>query len=132
MSTSPIPSGCPAAVCSRDGLSSSRSADLTRASSSTTKTWTYVPGLALRVTRFDMSRRRSRQGGRSAPRTGLYAVLARSRMRYARLHADSVSANLQRLGFATGALTHVIANADRPAHRRGHIAALIAIVRPAR
>ena len=37
--------------------------------------WTYVPGLALRVRRFDMSRRRSRtKGGRSAPRTGLYAV----------------------------------------------------------
>lgn len=72
------------------------------------------------------------EGGRSAPRTGLYAVLARSRMRFARQHAGSLSADFQRLGLATGALTHVIVNAARPAHRRGHIAALQAIVRPAR
>ena len=69
------------------------------------------------------------EGGRSAPRTGLYAVLARSRMRFARQHAGSLSADFQRLGLATGALSHVIANAARPAHRRGHIAALLAICR---
>jgi hypothetical protein len=34
----------------------------------------------------------------------------------------------QRLGLAAGALTHLLANATRPAHRRGHIAALLAIV----
>ena len=72
------------------------------------------------------------EGGRSAPRTGLYAVLARSQMRFARQHAGAVSADFQRLGLATGALSHLIANAARPAHRRGHIAALQAIVRPAR
>lgn len=72
------------------------------------------------------------EGGRSAPRTALYAVLARSRMRFARQHAGSLSADFQRVGLATGALTHVIANAARPAHRRGHLAALRAVVRPAR
>jgi GT2 family glycosyltransferase len=68
------------------------------------------------------------EGGRSAPRTGLYAVLARSRMRFAERHAGSLSAQFQRLGLAIGALTHVIANVARPAHRRGHVAALLAIV----
>jgi GT2 family glycosyltransferase len=72
------------------------------------------------------------EGGRSAPRTGLYAVLARSRMRFASLHAGSLSAQIQRLGLALAAVTHVIANATRPAHRRGHVAALRAIVGPAR
>ena len=72
------------------------------------------------------------EGGRSAPRTGLAPVLARSRMRYARQHAGSLSAACQRLGLAVGALTHVIANAARPAHRRGHIAALVEIVGPVR
>jgi GT2 family glycosyltransferase len=72
------------------------------------------------------------EGGRSAPRTELYAVLARSNMRFARKHAGCVSAAFQRLGLAIGALTHVIANAARPAHRRGHVAALLAIVGPTR
>ena len=44
----------------------------------------------------------------------------------------SLSANLQRIGLAIGSLTHVIANATRPAHRRGHITALLAILLPAR
>ncbi len=73
-----------------------------------------------------------REGGRSAPQTALYAVLARSNMRFAREHAGSMSADFQRLGLATGALTHAIANAARPTHRRRHIAALLAVVRPAR
>lgn len=68
------------------------------------------------------------EGGRSAPRTALYAVLARSRMRFARQHADGLSAGLQRLGLAIGALTHIIVNVARPQHRRGHVAALLAIV----
>ncbi len=71
------------------------------------------------------------EGGGSAPRTALYAVLARSRMRFARQHGNSLSAGAQRLGLATGAFTHVIANAARPAHRRGHAAALQTIVEPA-
>ena len=72
------------------------------------------------------------EGGGSAPRTALYAVLARSRMRFARQHANPLSAGVQRLGLATGALTHAIANGARPANRRGHVAALQAVVGPAR
>ena len=41
------------------------------------------------------------EGGRSAPRTGLFAVLARSRMRFARQHAGLLSAQFQRLGLAS-------------------------------
>lgn len=43
-----------------------------------------------------------------------------------------MSADFQRLGLATGALSHAIANAARPTHRRRHIEALLAVVRPAR
>jgi N-acetylglucosaminyl-diphospho-decaprenol L-rhamnosyltransferase len=68
------------------------------------------------------------EGGRSAPRTGLFAVLARSRMRFARQHAGLLSVHAQRLGLAVGALTHAVVNAARPAHRRGHVAALRVIV----
>jgi hypothetical protein len=70
------------------------------------------------------------EGGHSAPRTGLYAVLAASRIRFARQNAGAVSAALQGAGLAVGAVTHVIANARRPANRRGHAAALRAIVAP--
>lgn len=68
------------------------------------------------------------EGGRSAPRTGLYAILARSRMRYARKHAGPVHAFLQHLGLAVHGVTHVAVAAARPAHRRGHAAALRAVV----
>jgi GT2 family glycosyltransferase len=68
------------------------------------------------------------EGGRSAPRTSLYATLARSRMRYAGKHARRGDAVLQRLGLAVGALTHIVAAAGRPAHARGHRAALAAVV----
>lgn len=70
------------------------------------------------------------EGGHSAPRTGLYAVLATSRVRFARQNAGAVSATVQSAGLAVGAVTHVIANARRPANRRGHAAALRAIVAP--
>ena len=68
------------------------------------------------------------EGGHSAPRTGLYAVLAASRMRFARQNGGMSSAALQGAGLAVGAVTHVVANVRRPANRRGHAAALRAIV----
>jgi GT2 family glycosyltransferase len=64
------------------------------------------------------------EGGHSAPRASLYAVLARSRVRFARKHAGPVSAAVQHLGLAVGSLTHVAGAIGRPAHRRGHAAAL--------
>jgi N-acetylglucosaminyl-diphospho-decaprenol L-rhamnosyltransferase len=66
------------------------------------------------------------EGGHSAPRTSLLATFARSRLRFARLHAGRLSARLQHAGLAAGALTHLLAAAGRPAHARGHAAALVA------
>jgi GT2 family glycosyltransferase len=63
-------------------------------------------------------------GGRSAPRSALLPVLARSRLRYARKHGTAASALAVRGGVALGAATHVLASrGGRPA-RRGHLAAL--------
>jgi N-acetylglucosaminyl-diphospho-decaprenol L-rhamnosyltransferase len=64
------------------------------------------------------------EGGHSAPRANLYAVLARSRMRFARKHAGGVSVLLQHAGLVVGALTHIAGAVGRPAHARGHAAAL--------
>jgi GT2 family glycosyltransferase len=72
------------------------------------------------------------EGGRSAPRASLYAVLARSRTRYARQHSGPVSALLQRAGLAMNAVTHVLAAAGRSERARGHAAALHAVLRSPR
>jgi GT2 family glycosyltransferase len=71
------------------------------------------------------------EGGHSAPRTSLFAVLAESRTAFARKHGGVVVAALTRLGLAVHAVTHVAvaAAARRPAHRRGNVAALRAVVR---
>ena len=71
------------------------------------------------------------EGGRSAPRASLYAILARSRTRYARLHARPLSAFLQRAGLAVNAVTHVVVEAGRSERARGHAAALRAVLRDA-
>jgi GT2 family glycosyltransferase len=63
-------------------------------------------------------------GGHSAPRSSLLAVLAESRIRYARKHARPLAAALQRLGIALDAVTHMLAGALRPDDARGHAAAL--------
>jgi N-acetylglucosaminyl-diphospho-decaprenol L-rhamnosyltransferase len=80
----------------------------------------YEPGVAVH-----------HEGGRSAPRASLYAILARSRTRYAGAHAGRVSAFLQRAGLAANALTHVAVAAGRPARARGHAAALREVLRRA-
>jgi GT2 family glycosyltransferase len=67
-------------------------------------------------------------GGHSAPRSSLYAVLARSRMRFASLHAGRLSASIQRLGLVVNALTHIVTGVSRPGHARGHAGALRALV----
>jgi N-acetylglucosaminyl-diphospho-decaprenol L-rhamnosyltransferase len=78
----------------------------------------YEPGATVR-----------HEEGQSAPRTSLYAVLARSRTCYAAKHAGRPAATLQRAGLVAEALTHLLANLRRPAHARGHAAALHAILR---
>ncbi|WP_272473973.1 glycosyltransferase family 2 protein [Baekduia alba] len=71
------------------------------------------------------------QGGASAPRTGLFPVLATSRVRYAAKHDGPWAARAQRLGIAAGHLTHAAINVAQPAKRRGHLAALrAALTRP--
>jgi N-acetylglucosaminyl-diphospho-decaprenol L-rhamnosyltransferase len=80
----------------------------------------YEPGVAVH-----------HEGGRSAPRASLYAVLARSRIRFARVHYGRVSAFVQRAGLAANAVTHIVAAVGRPEHRRGHAAALHEILRRA-
>jgi GT2 family glycosyltransferase len=72
------------------------------------------------------------EGGRSAPRASLYAVLARSRVRYARKHARARSALLQRAGLAANATTHVVVAGGRSERARGHAAALREVLRSAR
>ena len=67
-------------------------------------------------------------GGASAPREALLPALARSRVRYARLHAGRVSAALQVVGIAVGEAVHALVRVGRGA-TRGHLAALVAALR---
>jgi N-acetylglucosaminyl-diphospho-decaprenol L-rhamnosyltransferase len=80
----------------------------------------YEPGATVR-----------HEGGASAPRHELMVIHARGRVRYARKHAGTASAIAEAVGVALGHATHALANARRPAVRRGHLRALAAIVRPA-
>lgn len=82
--------------------------------------------------RYEPSATVHHEGGHSAPRTSLYAILARSRMRFARKHHGPAGATLQRLGLATGALTHVVAAVGRPVRARGYAAAFRETIRPGR
>lgn len=78
--------------------------------------------------RYEPSATVRHEEGRSAPRTSLYPILARSRALYARKHCGPASAALQRLGVAVEAATHVAANVRRPANARGHAAVLRAML----
>lgn len=64
------------------------------------------------------------EGGHSAPRPSLYAVLATSRIEFARRHHTAASAIGERFGLCVGAVTHIVASCRRPARRQGHVAAL--------
>jgi GT2 family glycosyltransferase len=66
-------------------------------------------------------------GASSAPGQTL-AIYARSRIRYARRHYRPIAVPLEAAGVAVGALSHFIAAARRPALRRGHAAALRAVL----
>lgn len=70
-------------------------------------------------------------GGHSAPRASTRAILARSRVIYARKHAGRTHAALERLGIAVSEAMHALAALRRPARARGHVAALRAMLRPA-
>lgn len=80
--------------------------------------------------RFEPAAVVAHAGGHSAPRPSLYPVLARSRILYARKHDGRIGSALQHAGVVVEALTHALAGlAGRPAHSRGHRAALRASVR---
>jgi N-acetylglucosaminyl-diphospho-decaprenol L-rhamnosyltransferase len=75
--------------------------------------------------RFEPSATCRHIGGRSAPRSALLPVLARSRIRYARLHRGRVALGLERTGIALGALTHALLSTQGRATRAGHVRALL-------
>ncbi len=67
-------------------------------------------------------------GGASAPRAGLLAILAQSRVRYARLHDEPPVALLQRVGIGLGCLTHALLGRGGASARRGHLRALMTVI----
>lgn len=67
-------------------------------------------------------------GGASAPRAGLLAILAQSRVRYARLHDEPLVALLQRVGIGLGCLTHALLGRGGMSARRGHLRALVTVI----
>jgi N-acetylglucosaminyl-diphospho-decaprenol L-rhamnosyltransferase len=70
------------------------------------------------------------EGGASAPREQLMAVLARNRVVYARKHGDVASARAEAAGVALGHVTHALTSVLHPAARRGHLLALRAVLGP--
>jgi N-acetylglucosaminyl-diphospho-decaprenol L-rhamnosyltransferase len=70
-------------------------------------------------------------GGASSGAGETQAIAARSRVLYARKHRDRRRARLEALGVALGEATHAAIALNRPASRRGHLAALRAVCGPA-
>lgn len=67
-------------------------------------------------------------GGHSAPTGTTTAIYARSRVTYARKYYRRGAVGLERLGIAVGEATHALTSATRPPKRRGHLAALRAVL----
>jgi GT2 family glycosyltransferase len=72
------------------------------------------------------------EGGGSAPRWRLRALLASSRIAYARKNYSPPVALGHRVGIGLEALTHMVVCRGGVAPRRGHAAALLATLQPAR
>jgi N-acetylglucosaminyl-diphospho-decaprenol L-rhamnosyltransferase len=73
--------------------------------------------------RFDPQATAYHQGSVSAPAETITAMLARSRVRYARKHHGALVALLEAIGVSIDALARAAAWSHRPARRRGHLAA---------
>jgi N-acetylglucosaminyl-diphospho-decaprenol L-rhamnosyltransferase len=71
-------------------------------------------------------------GGASSGAGETQPIAARSRVYYARKHRGRAYARMEALGVALDEAMHVLAAVRRPANRRGHMAALRAVVTPAR
>jgi N-acetylglucosaminyl-diphospho-decaprenol L-rhamnosyltransferase len=82
-------------------------------------------GLAVRFTPAAVARH---AGGASGDRSSLRAVLAASRVAYARKHDGALSARVQATVIGLGEGLHALAKLRRPAARRGHLAALRAVL----
>jgi N-acetylglucosaminyl-diphospho-decaprenol L-rhamnosyltransferase len=82
-------------------------------------------GLTVRFTPAAVARH---VGGASGDRSGLRAVLAASRVAYARKHDGALSARLQAAVIGLGEGLHALATLRRPTTRRGHVAALRAVL----
>ena len=81
--------------------------------------------------RFEPSAVVHHVGGASSGAGETQAIAARSRVLYARKHQRPMTRRLEALGVALSEATHVLSAARRPASRRGHAAALRAVVRSA-
>jgi N-acetylglucosaminyl-diphospho-decaprenol L-rhamnosyltransferase len=69
-------------------------------------------------------------GGASSGAGETQPIAARSRVYYARKHRGRTAARLEALGVALDEAMHTAAAVRRPANRRGHLAALRAVVAP--
>jgi N-acetylglucosaminyl-diphospho-decaprenol L-rhamnosyltransferase len=78
---------------------------------------------------FDPSVTCGHEGGASAPRAGLFAVLAESRMLYAQTHARPGARALERAALAVEELTRAAVGAGGADARRGHARALARVLR---
>jgi GT2 family glycosyltransferase len=82
-------------------------------------------GMTVRFTPEAVSRH---VGGVSADRSSLRAVLTASRVAYARKHHSALAARVEAAVIGLGEALHALAKLRRPAQRRGHLAALRAVV----
>jgi GT2 family glycosyltransferase len=82
-----------------------------------------IRDLGLRIA-YEPNATCSHVGGASAPRPGLFPVLAASRVRYAHKHSRWPARVLERGGIALGAATHALVGRGGRAAKAGHLAAL--------
>jgi len=80
--------------------------------------------------RFEPSAAVHHVGGASSGAGETQAIAARSRVLYAEKHYRPGVARVEALGVALSEATHVVTSVRRPASRRGHAAALRAVVSP--
>jgi GT2 family glycosyltransferase len=81
--------------------------------------------------RFEPAAEARHVGGASSSVGETQPIAARSRVIYARKHGGRAGAWFQAAGVALGEATHAAAAFARPARRRGHLAALRALLTPA-
>jgi N-acetylglucosaminyl-diphospho-decaprenol L-rhamnosyltransferase len=83
------------------------------------------------LTRYEPSATVRHEGGRSRPREELLSMLARNRVRYAAKHDGPLAARAEAIGVALGHATHALASVRSTGARRGHVAAVRAVLAPA-